>query len=203
MRHRHSRDRPRVLGLRFHRPPDAGGNCGLRRRGRGHRQSLGARQAARRGDGPGRRVSGHLAEPLHQRPVPNSHRAATGFAAGGRQGNVAREGRDRGGNFDDLSPHRAIFRLHGRFRDPSDQNAVGRGNRRHGLRRKRNSEALVSEQLRRAAHACRIRTGGIAGPRGERAAHRRRGGRAALGGAIAGRFEDADPGQFAARPADS
>ena len=191
------------MGLCFHRPLDARGNRRLRRRGRGHRESVGARQAARRRNGAGRGLSGHLAESLRQRPVPNSHRAATGSAAGGRPRNVARQGRDGGGNFDELSAHRAIFCLVARFGNPSDQNAVGRGNRRDRVCRKRNSEALVSEQLRRAAHACRLRTRGIARSRGQCAARRRGGRRAAFGGAIAGGHEDDYSGQLAARPADS
>ena len=52
-------------------------------------------------------------------------------------------------------------------------------------------------------HACRLRTGGIARSRGQRAAHRRGGRRAAFGGAIARGLEDDYSRQLAAWPADS
>ncbi len=55
------------------------------------------------------------------------------------------KGVTRGRRLDGVSPYRAAFRIEHRLVDSPDQDAIGRGNRRHELCGHRNPEALVSE----------------------------------------------------------
>ena len=71
------------------------------------------------------------------------------------------------------------------------------------LQGRRDPEALLPEFLRRPVSAEGLRAGRRAAPAGERAAHRRGGGGAALRRPVPGRRVRPDPGQLAARPADS
>ncbi len=67
------------------------------------------------------------------------------LAARGGQGNAPRQGSDPRRRLDVVPPHRPAVRFERRLVDPSDQDAIGRRNRRDEFCGHRNPEALVSE----------------------------------------------------------
>ena len=98
-----------------------------------------------------------------------------------------------------ISSAAAGLRLHAGQPDRPDALPVGRGFFGAVLQRRRDSEALVPELLRRPVPVEGLRAGGRAAPGGERAADGRRGGGAARRRPVPrGRIRP-DPGQLAAR----
>ena len=168
------------MGIRLHRPSHPRRRLRLRRASRLHRQSVRASEARRRSDGAGRRLHRQLAKPVPQRSFRNSAGNPASSAARGRCRNATRQRCHAHRNRHAISQNRFLVCVQHRLAHSSAKTDHRLRHRRHFFSRRRNSEALLSQQFWRTACARRLRTRRVTRTFEARTARRRRSRRAAF-----------------------